>query len=246
MVEAVHHRAVGVETVDQAIVEVGHEELPGGPVKHDGAETGATGAGDRREQGDRAGATVDTIDAARPAALVDAELAGHPPCVGLALLQAIGTAVAVGIGADNVEAERRRLPDVDVRGQGVVESNREYLACIARAQLEGRVCLDDLASGGRTCRAELEDLCGRSIEIDVEHIERVGARRNRCIGCLDAGKARDDGVAGHEDALILGLGCGRPQDRQKESEQDGCAQERKIVRAREWRPCSGGHNRAST
>ena len=160
-----------------------------GSVEHDGAEAGAAVAGDGREQGDCPSPTVDAIDAAGPAALVGAELAGHPLRVGLSLLQAIRTAVTVGIGADDLQAERRGLADVDVRRQGIVEGDGKHLAHIARAQLEGRLRGNDLALRRCAGRAQLEDLRRGSVEIDVEHVERVGARRHRSVRRLDAGRS---------------------------------------------------------
>ena len=110
-------------------------------------------------------------------------LPGPPPspnwpgihcAVGCALPQPVGPAVAVAIRADDLEAERRGLPEIDVRDRAVVERDREHLAHVARPRLVGRRRRDQLALRRRCRHPEPEDLRRRTVEIDMKGIERVG------------------------------------------------------------------------
>ena len=118
------------------------------------------------------------------------------------------------LGADDLQAEGRGLPEIDVRDPAVVERDGRHLADVARPHFEGRLRGDELSLRRRAGCAQPENLRRRSVEIDMERVERIGARRQRSVRRLDAGEARDDGVAGRENALSLRPGTGCLQDHQ--------------------------------
>src|SRR4029453_2295795 len=103
VVEGAAVAAIEAETVDEARLQVADEELLRRRIVGDVAETGAgivlAVMGDVGEEGDDAGHAVDLPHRTGRAALVEAELAGHPARAGLALDQALSS------GRDDLQAE---------------------------------------------------------------------------------------------------------------------------------------------
>ena len=205
MIEAVDHRAVMPETVDQAGIQIGDEELPARAIEYDVAEAGAAVAGNACEQADFAGLAVDLVDAPGAAG---AKLSGHPRGARLARLKAIGLAIAIGVGTDNAETERGRGREINARHAAVVERDAEHLPDIACLDLVGRRHRDHLALGRPSGNAEPHDLRRGAVEIDIEVVERIGTGRRRRIRGRDPRKAGYDGISGGEDAGAFGT-CSR-------------------------------------
>ena len=119
-------RPVEFEPVDETGIEIGDEELMACFVEYDIAETRAAIRSDRGEEADRAGRTVDAVDAAGGATL--APLPGHELGAGLTGLHPLGAAVAVAVGDDDLQTEGRGRAEVDVRGRRIIERDGKHLA----------------------------------------------------------------------------------------------------------------------
>src|SRR5690606_32483777 len=126
------------DPVDQTAVEVGREELPALPVEHDIADTGPAIAGKRGEERDFAGPAVHAPDRAGSAFRIFAKLAGHPFRIGMTVPDALGIAVAIRIGKDDVQAISRGCAEIDIRRaafRAIIERGGEHLSDLAGLDL---------------------------------------------------------------------------------------------------------------
>ncbi len=183
---------VEIEAIDQSGIEVGDEELLARPVIDDIAQAGAGIGADGGEQRDVAGCAVDAIDAARRTAL--APLPVHEGGVGLAVRDALGPAVAVIVGRDDLDTEGGGRAEIDVRRRLIVEGDREDFADGTRRRREYGRRRNQL-SGRRPVGLRPLDLHRRPVDVDERLVDRI-AGRERWRRCGDAGEAGDDRVAG--------------------------------------------------
>ncbi len=199
MVERVEDRAVFRQPVDQARIEVGHEELLRARIEHQCAETRPAIGRDRREQRGLAGLAVDLPDRAGiPVHTARAApLARRKPRRRIARPHA--NRIAVRIVHHQVKAERRGGRHIDIgriragRERRIVERHTEHQPHIRRARAERRGRVDQLALGRRV-RVELLDDERASVEVDETVVERVAAV-GHLTGLHHPGKSRDDRLA---------------------------------------------------
>ena len=185
VVEAVDHRTAGVETVDQAAVEIRDEELPARSCRtrcRRGRRRCCRGwsrTGTPRRSGRRSDRCC---RARRPCRC----RTGRP-----------STARRAVPSSSDPDGHRRwhrgrrfagRMPRSGRHrcsaSRAVVERDRQTPGPHRARALEGRLRGNDLALRRCAGRAEPEDLRRRSVEVDVEHVERVGARRIGASGAL--------------------------------------------------------------
>ena len=142
MIEGVENGARRIEPIDQAGIEVRHEELFGCPVENDIAKPGAAIGGNSRKQRNFAGCTVDLVNAAGRSRCPTGctPLPGHELGIGRPELGALRG--AAGIGHHELKAESGGGGEINVwcliGKLGGIERDTEDLPDVTR--LGGEHC----------------------------------------------------------------------------------------------------------
>ncbi|GBE41950.1 hypothetical protein BMS3Bbin10_00006 [bacterium BMS3Bbin10] len=186
-----------IEPVNEAGIEIRNIELVMRGIEGDIAEAGTAigrvcepNIGKKRNL---ARHSVDAPDRAGATAQSGAELAVHEHGAGLAGHHTFWNAIAVIVGDNDLQPERRRRRHIDIGLRSVVERDAEHLADVAGERLVLRRCVHELAAR-------------RTFPGDVENLQRgpIGVDEGLTAELFGARKAGNGEIAiGHDSGLRM-------------------------------------------